>query len=183
MKRFALSVIVIVALASPAFAQVGKIGVFSDAAGNSCNLTDTGGGSLINTYVVHKLGPADGSTGARFRIDAPAGATWTYIAFQSIYTSFGPANLDVSVGYGGCQSNAAVPVGNALWSSAVASPTCSFVYLRDPAGGTDINVTDCNYAVVIIPDPGEMRANPDGTCQCDIAVQPTTWGQVKALYR
>jgi len=182
MKRFALIVLVVLALAAPALAQqVGTLGIFSDDQGNSCDLTDAGGGSLVTTYVVHKIGPGDGTTGVRFRIEPPAGATWSYAAFSTTFTPVGQANVDLAIGYGGCQT-LTFSVGSALWVSLVAAPACSWVTIKEGLTGV-VLATDCAFQEWTMPTPGQAIANPNVTCPCDIAVQSSTWGQVKALYR
>ena len=181
MKGFALMVLVVLALAAPALAGVGTLGVFADNQGNSCNITDAGGGGLVTTYIVHKMGPGDEASGVRFRVDPPAGATWNYAAFTTAFTGVGAANTDISVGYGGCQP-ATILTGSVLWISIVAGPACTFVQIKEGFTGT-VLATDCLFAEIVMPKPGEAIVNPNGGCQCNIAVQPSTWGQVKALYR
>jgi len=181
MKRLALMVIMVLALAAPAFAQTGSLGVFSDDQGNSCNITDIGGGAFFSTYIVHKFSGGDiGATGCRFKVVPPAGSTWNYFAFTSAFTTIGGANTDLSVGYGGCQTVTFL-VGSALWQSVVAGPPCSYVTIEE--GLTGLLFTDCNFGEVTQATPGKGIVNPTGGCQCNIAVQPATWGQVKALYR
>jgi hypothetical protein len=44
-----------------------------------------------------------------------------------------------------------------------------------------VRAVDCAENSVIITG-GQARVNPDGTCQCAVPVNETTWGNIKALY-
>jgi len=179
MKRLALMVLMLAALASPAFAQYGGLGLFSDVQGNSCNLTDAGG--TIQVHVFHILNPGEESSGSRWKMVPPAGAVWVYLAFSSTFSSIGQADSDISIGYSGCLTTTTY-LGMAFWTSAVPGGTCTYVTITAPLGG-EAEGTDCDFAAVILRKSGVAIVNPDAGCQCNIPTQPSTWGQVKALYR
>jgi hypothetical protein len=128
MKRFGLLMLVLLVVSAPAFGRepVGDISIYADAAGNSCNITDNGGGGLLQIYVVHKFRAGEGATGCRFMVQPPAGSNWVYIAFSTTFTAVGAPNSDVSLGYGPCQQTD-VNLGSILYTSAVASPACGYI--------------------------------------------------------
>jgi hypothetical protein len=177
MKRFALLVLVVLALASPAMAGLGTLGLFADNQGNSCNITDVGG--FLSIYLLHVMKPGDESTATRFAIGPPAG--WTYVTYSTTFVGFGDAMSDLSVGYGGCQPSTII-VAQFFFTSTVAAP-CSYVNVLPNGITNNVLGLDCNFAEIEMPKSGQAIVNPNAGCQCDVAVQPTTWGQVKALYR
>jgi hypothetical protein len=181
MKRFALMVLVVLALAAPAFAGIGTLAMYADDQGSSCNVTDAPG--LVHTYILHVLGPADGSTGTRFSVTGPVG--WTFVTLVTTFVPVGNAATDISLGYGGCQPGPlGLLVGDCLWSSTgSAVAPCSYVTITPSQVTLFVDATDCNFAELHMPKPGQAIVNPDQSCQCNIAVKPSTWGQVKALYR
>jgi hypothetical protein len=181
MKRFGLLVISLLALAAPAFGQVGVLGIYADDQGNNCNISDPGGVLSNNVNVVHKFDPGDGATAVRFRIDPPVGANWTFLAFSTIYTPSGSVGTDISIGYGTCTQLTTL-VGTAIISSVTPSPACGQVIIS-PGFTATVLAADCSFNEFPMPTPGKGIANPDGTCQCNIAVEETTWGKVKSLYR
>jgi hypothetical protein len=183
MKRIGLLLLVLVVLAAPAFGRepVGALGFYADAAGNSCNLVDAGSG-LLTYYVVHTFKPGEAAIGSRFKIVPPPGAAWAFITFQTTFTTIGQADSDVSVGYGiNCQSTA-FEVGHVLYSSlGTAAPACSHLTFGAGLPGFILGL-QCNFAEKVI-ETGVGIMNPNAGCQCNVATQPSTWGQVKALYR
>ncbi|MCK4776515.1 MAG: hypothetical protein KAT30_17080, partial [Candidatus Krumholzibacteria bacterium] len=67
------------------------------------------------------------------------------------------------------------------------SPPCSYIQVvadplaYDPPG---IQVADCAFPPnVVNATGGDVVVNPDASCMCNIPVEETTWGKVKALYR
>jgi len=179
MKRIALIVLSLLALAAPAFGQVGDISLYADDQGNSCDITDPGGFWGDKLFVVHKFQPGEESIGIRFKIVPPVGATWTFISFSSTYTTVGGAGDDLSVGYGVCQTTTTL-VGAAIVNSAVPAPACSYVSIGPGLPG--ILGLACNFAEIPIRH-GEGIVNGNGGCPCNVAVETTSWGKVKALYR
>jgi len=182
MKRFGLLMLILAVLAAPAFARepVGDISVYADDQGNSCNITDNGGNGLLTIYIVHKCRVGESATAVRFKIDPPVGSTWNYLSFASTFTTVGQANSDISVGYGICQSATTI-TGSALYISVVASPACGYVNLTPGLPGQVIAAA-CDFGEHPM-DHGQGIVNPNGTCQCNVATEPTSWGRVKALYR
>jgi hypothetical protein len=179
MKRAMIIACCLVFGASMAFAQAGSIGVFSDAGATSCNFVD--GGGLVQVYISHVY--TDGATASQFKLAAPAG--WTHLGDTWNFTTvIGTSINGVSVAYGACfVGPIALGVVNFFGAAA---PGCTMIAIvADPASPSgDIEAVDC-----ALPDPGKMfptggagRVNSDQTCDCNVPVQDTTWGGIKALY-
>jgi hypothetical protein len=181
MKRSMLIALCLLFGASMAFAQAGSVGVFADAAGTNCNLVDAGG--LVQVHVVHAY--STGATASQFLFDISATA-WTHLGDTWDFTTvIGTSITGVSVAYGGCFSGP-IHLGTINFFGSIV-PACTIVsVVPDPAAPSgNIEAVDC-----ALPDPGKMFptggsaiVNSDGTCDCLIPVQDTTWGGVKALYQ
>jgi len=182
MKRFALLILCLVAFATPALALngVGDISAYADDQGNDCNILAPGGGGLLHVYVVHKFQPGDEGTYCRFKGVWPTGLTFFSFSVGP-YVSIGNFATDISVAYGTCQTTT-VTVGDALFQTVTASPTCSYFDLIAADGQATPLATRCDFGEFEV-GVGQGIVNPDGTCQCTIATEPTSWGKVKALYR
>ena len=180
MKRLALTLVFLltVAFAANAFATaVGDISAYADDQGNSCNIATPAG--LVTVYVVHKFSDGGSATGCRFKVTYPAGLT--YLAFNQNYTPIGNITTDLSLGYGVCISTTS-SLGSILFSSGGAVAACSHISVVAADNFPNPIATDCSFGEYTVKT-GTGIANADGTCQCNVATEPTSWGKVKALYR
>jgi hypothetical protein len=184
MKRFGLLVLLILAISVPAFAQgpypdgaTGDISAYADAEGTSCALTSTGG--LMQVFIVHKFSDGGGATGCRFKVTLPAGMT--SFGFNTTFVPIGDVLSDLSLAYGICiESTTSLGSVNAF--SAAAPPVCSYVSVVAADNFSDPITTDCVFGEYKV-ETGQGIVNDDGSCACNIATQPSTWGKVKSLYR
>lgn len=177
MKRFALTVLLVMVLAAPAMAGVGDMSIYADNQGNSCNLVYAGG-APGTAYMVQKFGPGDESTGVRLKVTVPVGVS---MFFNTSYVPVGDIAIDLSIGYGVCINTTTVIGTFTLFSGSAPAP-CSLMSVAIPDGFATALATDCGFVKFPLK-VGSGIFNPDGTCQCDIATEPTSWGKVKALYR
>jgi len=183
MKRIALLMVglLTLALAAPAFAQieghVGDISAYGDDQGNACNITAPAG--LVTVYVVHKFSDGGGATGCRFKLTFPAGLT--FLAFNTPMVPIGNVTSDLSLAYGVCIQTTTM-LGSALFNSSGAVAACSYVSVVNADNSVNPIATDCLFGEYPIKT-GQAIVNPDGSCQCNVATQPSTWGRVKSLYR
>ena len=182
MARLTFVVLALLTVAVPCLAGVGEMGIYADPQGSNCFLYDNGGSALITTYVVHHFYSGDQAIGSRFGIELSAGASWLFLGFQSAFQGIPSTLSDIALGYGSC-INTTTMVGYALWLSPVATPTCTTLTLKPADSLPTIIFTDCAYNELPPPFVNFMVANPNGSCWCFTATQPTTWGSVKALYR
>ena len=176
MKRSVLIALVVVFSASMAFAQAGSIGIYSDAGASSCNFVAMG---FIQIHSFHMNAP--GATGCQWKLDHPP--TWSLFGdVWQFATIIGNSNAGVSIGYGACLASP-IYLGVSSYGAA-GDPACTFIsVVPDPSSlSGEIEGVDC-AANKTFPTGGGGYVNGDGTCNCDIPVEETTWGGVKALYQ
>jgi hypothetical protein len=180
MKRSVLIAIALISIASLAFAQAGSIGLFADPGGTACTFTDTG--SLVQVYYFHLNVP--GATASQWRLDL-GGLPWVHLGdTMNFPTVIGTSIGGISIGYGGCFP-APIALGVSNFFGSVA-PTCSMISIvADPASlSGEIEGVDCGTpALKVFPTGGSGYVNADASCECNIPVEETTWGGVKALYQ
>jgi len=185
----------------PVTPRADVIGVYVDYAGGSCALLDTSRPVTLN--VVHALN--SGSTASRFRIEFSDAMTGTLVSVNSPYANVtGSLLTGVSVEYGGCVvGDHVVAELNMLFYGT--SGSCSWIRAGAHPSSVDgmLDVYDC-----VLPTANREPASWEGThvdtvypyncpsdgCGCHggcccrpysppVAVESTTWGQVKALYQ
>jgi hypothetical protein len=179
MKRVVFLAIATLFVASLAFAQAGSIGIFGDPAGTNCNLAAMTQG-LGAYYVVHTNTP--GAVGCEYSAPKPACMTLAqYLSDTNAFpVTIGNSQTGVSVGYGVCRQ---APILVQTISYFILGPNpmcCRYYVLPHPINGGP-NMVDCADNLLIATG-GQGIVNSDPTCHCDVPVQDTTWGQVKALY-
>ena len=188
MKKFVLTVLAVAAMVAPAAAQYGDISTYSDAAGTSCNIADTTPGfSLKDVFIMHKH--TTGATASQFKVNLTGSSTFIFSS-QTIpagMLNLGNANDDISIAYGGClQSDFLILT--ITYIAFGTSPACSHIVIEPAATSPipgELAMVDCTVpsGELHVPANGVATINPDGTCQCDVAVESKTWGGIKALYR
>jgi len=182
MARITFMGLALLLVAASCPAGVGEFGIYSDATGYNCHLFDNGGGAIVTVYVVHHFYFGDQATTSRFGIELSGGITWSFLSFQSAYGS-SPATLgDISLNYGSCIGTA-TNIASVQWMSTVAAPGCSTLLLKPAVGTPTIIATDCAFNEQAPGFVNFMVVNANGACDCFDAIQPTTWGSVKSLYR
>jgi hypothetical protein len=185
MKKALLLSFALMLVAGMVFADptgLGSVGIFADPAGMSCNLTDTAFGVKLY-YVVHVL--TTGASASQYRAVVPACMTGTgamYLADTNPYpVTLGNSQTGVAVAYGGCLVG---PINTQIiqvFAMGLTPPCCRWYVDGDPVVSPQVQVSDCAFNVWPATG-GQGIINPDGSCQCNIPTQDTTWGQVKALY-
>jgi hypothetical protein len=179
MKKVVFLTVALVFAASMAFAQAGSVGIFGDPGGTDCNLLDTVAG-LTPYYVVHVNAVA---TASQFWAPQPACLTATYLSDTGVFAvTIGNSQTGVAVGYGSCQAGNIHVLTINYFTSGTTPPCCYYPILPDPViESGEIEVTDCNY-VLLYASGGIGIINADGSCQCDVPTEDSTWGKVKSLY-
>jgi hypothetical protein len=181
MKKALLLTLVLMLGATMAFAQAGSLGIFADPAGASCNLVAGPASGLALFYVVHVFTP--GATGSEY--SAPKPACLTLAQWLSDSNAFpvtvGNSQIGVSVGYGTCRA-APILVQTLQYFILGPNPTCCrYPVLPHPVNGGP-NVVDCADNLLVATGGQGIINSVVGQCVCDVPVQDTTWGSVKALY-
>jgi hypothetical protein len=176
--------------ASPVLAQ-DRIELYADASRASCEIAEPTSPPIVQVHVF--VTGTMAVNGARFTAPKPdcwVGATWLGDALAPGVGGLGNSQSDWSLawylGMGGCNAGNTPPTriaaisylisGQALPCCTVtASPSVQFVF------------TDCNFAEHELGETKPLVINPDASCGCHssitTAVEPTSWGRVKALYR
>jgi len=180
MKRITLILTILSTLiAATAYAQ--KIELYADATMSSCELVDQG----TTLMSVHYFYTGPNSYGVRFRAPLPAcwvGAIWA--GDISPYPTIENSQSDWSIGFGSCL-NAPVYLGNSnYFATGGALPCCEIVAMQ-PGGGFPFVYVDCDFNELPLTAGQNVVINPDDTCRCQnpLAVEATTWGRIKSLYR
>jgi hypothetical protein len=181
MKRAALLTVAMLCVASLVFAQGGTIGAFSDMGGTDCYITD-GVAGLLPIYIVHVNTP--GATASQFYAPTPAcmvGATFLSDS-PSFPVAIGGSQTGIAIAYGACLSAPIHVLTIQYFAAGLTSPCCYFDVLPDPAVPSgQIEVVDCVETIVFATGQSGL-INTDGTCECGVPTQDTTWGKMKSLY-
>ena len=184
MKRILLLTVAVLCLAGLASAQedVGSIDIFSDGLYTSCNVVDVAG--LVSVYVVH-TNANDGSTASQWKVELGAGVTMTSVGSINAYpTAIGDPLVGISIAYGACQTIANNLLVTMNFIGSGTSATCALMSIvPDPTSPSGlVEIVDCARNKITLEKGGQARVNPDGTCNCTVPVQETTWGGIKSLY-
>ena len=180
MKKMALLTIAMLCVASLVFAQGGSIGIFGDVGGTDCNMFDNVPG-LANYYVVHVNTP--GATASQFAAPTPSCLLATFLSSSSPFpVAIGNILTGIAIGYGACFTGPIHVATVQYFAQGLTGPCCYYPIVPDFAiASGQIEVVDCVENLVFATG-GIGIVNPDGSCQCNVPTQDTTWGQMKALY-
>jgi hypothetical protein len=133
--------------------------------------------------LIHKH--TGGATASQFAVTSSGGMTMTSFGFteQPEVLKIGTV-ADLSLAYTGCRVGDFY-LGSILYFGAGTSTPCARMTLSpaptSPIPG-EVAMVDCVNAF-LVPATGQAIVNPNGTCQCDVGVNETTWGSIKALYQ
>ena len=192
MKTTLLLSICVMFATAMAFAQPfippGNIGIYDDPSGANCTVTATDGEMLV--YIVHTQTPS--TTGCRFSLGF-SGAAMTHVATimgTGNTLLYGDASSGVGISYGVCRCSP-IYVAMVLYAGGSTPDPCDLIFvLDDPtANPPGIYMTDCTSPEPVQREIGRGGAayindGVDGShCPCNIPVEETTWGKVKALYQ
>jgi hypothetical protein len=166
MKTLVLLTVALLMMANVVNAD--HIGVHRNSESESCNLGNPGFNP--NAVVVHKF--SLGATGSRFKVTLPAGSS--FFGFNTPYVPIGVLTSDLSLGYGLCLT------GSFVLGTMVAILNPGTVNVLPADNFSNIIYTDCSFGE--LPATGGT-AWVGGLDDCVDAVEPSTWGKVKSLYR
>jgi hypothetical protein len=168
MKKVLLLMVSALMIANVAMAVTPHFGVYSDCTGTSCSIAP---GFTQVVALVEKL--AVGTTGCRLKVSLPAGSS--FFGFTTPFVPIGNLTTDLSLGYGLCLDGT-VCLGTI---AGILNPGTISVGAAD--GFANIIYTDCSFGEY--PGHGGVAyVGSTGDCG-EVPTQPSTWGQVKALYR
>lgn len=163
----------------------GNISVFADAAGSSCSLVDVVN-APINVYIVHTNLPPSGLTGSRFKMVESPGFQATYVAETiALPNYFGSLMTGIAFVYT-CTTQTML-LATVTFNGHGTSTTCSYLDIAGDPAFSDVPIAqNCAFDLYPAPSVGKLLVNPDPIlCQppCAVPTRPSTWGQVKGLYR
>jgi hypothetical protein len=177
MKRALLLTLAVVCVSGLAYGQdAGTIDIFSDAGLTSCNVTAA---AQFNVYIGHTN--SSGATASAFRIDHPA--TLIFLGeIQAQGLKIGSSEDGVGLSYNTCLNGTFLILTVTYFDQG--TPPCALMTIlgdsTHPSG--QVAIVDCDETAFRFDQGGQARVNPDGTCQCNVPVEETTWGGIKALY-
>ena len=159
------------------------IGLYADSQGVQCNLVDTAG-AVLPIYVVHVS--SAGSAGCQFSAPKPAcmvGAIWLTDVVP--FFELGNTQVGVTFGYGTCKTGPIHVTTMIFFGYGTSEPCCQYPVLPDPyAPQNEVLVVECDNEVVAAGGlVGIVNGNASCPCGYPVAVEETTWGNVKALYQ
>lgn len=169
MKKQLLLVVSFLLAAHPVMAD--HIAPYGDETGQTCNIAS---GFSTTAALIHKF--STGTYGSRFALDLSLAPGSQVFSLTTPFTTAGPITSDISVGYGQCLN------GDIVIGTLVANWAPGAISVIPAQGQPYILWLDCNFAEM--PGTGG-HASIDGDghgCNYD-AVETSTWGRVKALYR
>jgi hypothetical protein len=182
MKQAFVIATALVMMASAGLAQNGSLALYADPGFLDCSFLDTSVGPVV-VYVVHRA-PA-GASGVHFRLAPSPGFTCAYqsVDFGSGF-GIGSPTSGAGVSYGLCATTD-ILVATVTYSCLGTSATCAYLSAEAdpnyPSG--QLVATDCEVLPGSSSIPGsKLYANPNNTCGCSVGVEPSTWGEIKALY-
>ena len=187
MKIALIIILCLLFTANLASAQIaGQIVIAADPNGLNCDIYDTAPG-MLQVYVLHMFTP--GASGCQFSVnDSEVASDWVYLTelVTVPFLSIGNARDGIAITYGGCSASPLMVLTLTYFGNGTAG-SCSYLKIEaDPtASPPGIYVVDCVYPVpnLLTTTGGMAVVNPDGSCNCDVPAENTSWGQIKHIYK
>ena len=172
-----------------------SIAIWGDPNYPWCEIPDTPGERTV--YVVHTFNT--GTTAARFKIESGPGNTMTYLSETHYFAStLGNTQDGISVCYGTCTFDN-VPIVSITYMAYGTSSSCSRLLVVPHPSAQTVEAINCGGVASGAYGEDLTLHFPGGGCGCPVthyfpgtpqvfncspvAVQNTTWGAIKALYR
>lgn len=182
MKYVSLISLAVLLSAGSAGAQ-NRIELSSARDASTCSISEPVSPPIVQVHVFVTGSVA--STAVRFRVPKPdcwVGATWLGDAVEPGMLMAGNSQTDWSVAFGVCADTPIYLGAMSYLISGQALPCCEVHAL--PAFG--FWFIDCGFVEYPLQAGTPIIINPTGTCACQnitLAVEHTSWGRVKSLYR
>ena len=177
MKKVLLLTLAVICISSLAYSQnVGTIDIFGDGQLTTCNVT---AGGLFSVYVAHTN--SGGALASRFRIDHPA--TFNFLGDTPAFPlALGNSETGIAVSYNTCQTGTFLVLTVNYFD--MGTGTCEWMTILpdQTAAQPSVGIVDCDEVRWDSQQAGQARVNPDASCTCNVPVEETTWGGIKALY-
>jgi hypothetical protein len=185
-----LALALVIAVSSPAkVGPGGRVALFSDAGLSKCSLTDSSP-QIIDVYVAHittgSLAESDAAS-IQFRITSSPGFTGTWLEdiVPTGMSHFGASQSGIGIGYGSCPTAGTILVLHLRYQLQGTSTPCSFLEAGPYPNLCCVATQTCYFFNELPVDGGRLQVNPDQSCPCEatLAIEPSTWGRIKAMYR
>jgi hypothetical protein len=100
------------------------------------------------------------------------------------FLSFGEANTGIGIAYNACVTGTFVACRVTYDILGTTAPCARVILVEDPNAVPPVRIyVDCLGGSKPFAG-GQLTVNPNGSCACNFdAVEPATWGSIKALYR
>jgi hypothetical protein len=163
------------------------ITAFADQAGTSCTLFDDSE-KTFDVYIINTITPGFGLAGSRFRVATSPGFSAAFVEEQIPFLHSGSVRDGVTVVYGTCLPGTFLLATVTFLGHGTSAPCSAIEVVAHPESHYpgSIDVMDCHFDWLPAPTKGPLLVNAvEGQCApwCIVALEPTTWGAVKALYR
>lgn len=189
--KFCSMMLALLISVSPAAA--GVINLYSSP--GSCGALEAPG--PITVYVEHD--PYGNATAVRFKLEPGPGMTMTYVSeVHYLPRTFGDAQTGMTVCYNGC-IGAPVVLAAVTYMRYGTSADCSTLRVVPYPGAETVEGMDCNFQPRAETIRDFLVSTPSAGCGCPsprldpgtplafdctpLAIEQTTWGRIKALYR
>lgn len=190
MKKLSLTVILVLGLATLAFAHEGSVGLFREESAVHCDVaTDPAIFEQVEMYVVYDRSDAgpDGITGIEFKMEVTPSIQFSSAEWQQGFVTLGDVMTGISVVANGCFGSGMqyVPFGT-ITVFLVDTSNLENEYARlvpDPglAEPPSVYVTTCEEGYPLHAVLGgwyKFKIN-----SCNTSVAPTSWGAIKTIYK
>lgn len=191
MRHLLLMLLVAVAVCTAGAATAGgRIALYADADGAHCTIQDHSPG-IVEVHIVYEGDQEAG--GVAFYAPTPAcwtGAVWVGDIIDSDWLwglgDTHDATKGTLVNLQGCRTGP-LHLGLMNFVTSGQGEKCCRYEVSSSGDWEKPGVIDCGYNFVGL-DTGDAVINATGSCGCGddnalVAVEETTWGQVKSLYR
>ncbi len=189
MKRtlFLAMILLIFGVTRPGHAEF--IGVFNDTNGCKCEMFDKVPG-LMTIAVLHVNTP--GATGSRFAAPQSACMALTWLSDTHVFPgTTGNSQTGISIDYGQCRTGTFQVLTINYLAEGFIADCCYYYVLPDPSASSGrVEAVDCNNETVFNSGWAGV-INHTAECGCNlvepwcypVAVESSTWGKIKALYK
>jgi hypothetical protein len=185
-----LVVFLVLCVAHPALGQTEKLTLYADAGGSDCSIADTAPG-LVEVHMI--WAGSGGRTALHFRAPKPAcwtGATWLGDVIAGNFASIGTTqSVSYTIAWTDCFDLPFYVGKMNFFGVGTGEPCCQYPVLAATMSEIPGSVVglDCQqpFGNKVAVGAGSATINETEDCLCNppLAVEETTWGRVKALYR
>jgi hypothetical protein len=161
----------------------GSINLYGNEAGTVCGIYDNVPGQIYNIYVFHMYATEVASAG--FKVEQQDGANLTWLGDSAtLYNLMGTSDEGMEVLYWPSCLSSPLHILTISYQGNVSSSDCSYLRVVGIIAGDPPYAAGCDpyWPMTYDASGGSLAINPTDDCPCNVPVEDTTWGKVKALY-